>query len=182
MGLIEQARKPKVDWREVLRAFMQQSVYAPDYRFSQPNRRYLGLGLYLPVLAGENVRAVVIAVDTSGSVSQALLEQFHGEIKCVLDEVRPERTVVVYADYVVQAVAEVLPDDAFVFEAKGRGGTSFIPVFEHVAKEGIDPDCLVYLTDLEGEAPALPPEYPVLWVTPPTRLVPPWGRKVELHM
>lgn len=178
--LIETARKPKVDWREVLRAFVQQSIYSPDYRFSLPNRRFIGMGLYMPRLVGENVRAAVIAVDTSASVTQTMLEQFHGEIRAVLEDVKPERTFVVYADWDIQGVEEVLPEDLFRFEAKGRGGTSFIPVFDWIVQEAIDPDCLIYLTDLEGEMPAAPPEYQVLWVTPPTNIIPRWGQKVEI--
>lgn len=180
--LVEQAREPKVDWREALRSFVQRSLASPDYRFNLPNRRFLGIGLYLPTLGGETVGRLVIAVDTSASVSQELLAQFHAEILAILSEVQPERTTVIYADSQVQGVDEVYPEEAFRFEAKGRGGTSFIPTFEWVDENEVSPDCLIYLTDLEGEMGEVSPAYPVLWVTPPTKIVPRWGQAIEIDL
>jgi predicted metal-dependent peptidase len=180
-ALIERAKKSTVDWREVLRAFVQQSTTSPDYAFARPNRRYVGLGLYVPELVGQGIRTGVIVVDTSGSVSNQCLEQFHGEIQSILDETKPEKAVVIYADAEVQATQELVPEDGFSFEPSGRGGTSFVPVFDWVEAEGLDPDFLVYLTDLEGPMPAVAPQYPVLWVTPPTHVEPRWGEKLELN-
>ncbi|QLQ25062.1 MAG: hypothetical protein HZT41_09480 [Dechloromonas sp.] len=37
---------------------------------------------------------------------------------------------------------------------KGYGGTDFRPVFEWVANEGLNPSCLVYLTDMAGYFPS----------------------------
>jgi len=51
---------------------------------------------------------------------------------------------------------------------KGRGGTRFEPVFDYVRDNGIEPECLLYFTDL---FPCDTPDpdwadYPVLWVAP----------------
>jgi predicted metal-dependent peptidase len=46
---------------------------------------------------------------------------------------------------------------------KGGGGTSFIPVFEWIREQGIEPDALVYLTDGMGSFPRHAPSYPVIW-------------------
>jgi predicted metal-dependent peptidase len=44
----------------------------------------------------------------------------------------------------------------------GRGGTSFVPVFEKIKEMNIKPDALVYLTDGYGTFPS-DPGYHVLW-------------------
>jgi len=178
--VIDEVKRPVVNWREVLRAFVQRAAGVADYSFRRPNRRFSGMGLYLPELVEEGIRTAVVAVDTSGSVSDEWLKQFHGEVRSILDEVKPARTVVIYCDAAVQATTEAFPDDAFVFEPQGRGGTSFVPVFEWVAENDVEPDFLIYLTDLEGRMPELAPSYPVLWVTTPTQIEPAWGEKVEL--
>ena len=54
------------------------------------------------------------------------------------------------------------PLSAATVEPVGRGGTSFVPVFEHHA-ERTPPDALLYLTDGEGLVPETAPTYPVLW-------------------
>jgi len=64
---------------------------------------------------------------------------------------------------------------------KGRGGTDFRPVFEHVDKEPIQPACLIYLTDLEGPYPTVPPDFPVLWVCSTDKEAT-WGETIRLDV
>jgi predicted metal-dependent peptidase len=66
---------------------------------------------------------------------------------------------------------------------EGGGGTDYRPVFEWVEQEGLDPACLVYLTDMECmHFPRCDPEYPVLWA----RVggggnTPPFGDMIDIH-
>ena len=46
---------------------------------------------------------------------------------------------------------------------KGGGGTDFRQVFQWVEQQGISPECLIYLTDLECSRFPEEPFYPVLW-------------------
>ena len=46
---------------------------------------------------------------------------------------------------------------------KGRGGTRFAPVFEYVDDHQLNPDCVIYFTDLECNDFGPDPGYPVLW-------------------
>ncbi len=62
----------------------------------------------------------------------------------------------------------------------GGGGTAFAPVFEWIERSGQRPDSLVYFTDAEGEFPAQPPNYPVLWLVKGKAPVP-WGRRIQLN-
>ena len=66
-------------------------------------------------------------------------------------------------------LADMMADAEEKKELFGFGGTSFIPVFERVdelIEEGKTIDCLIYLSDAEGDFPCKEPEYPVLFVLP----------------
>ena len=160
-GLEAQAT-PIVDWRAALRRFMQ-AVSASDYSWTRPNTRYLAHGLYLPALRAEAMGSIVVAIDTSGSIDDVLLKQFAEELQTIVEELKPERVHVVYCDSLVRGTAEFEPGDAIVLDPKGGGGTDFVPAFQWVESEGIQPVALVYFTDLDGDFPANEPAYPVLW-------------------
>ena len=162
--LVKDIRAPKVDWREVLRRFCQQ-VLVTDYTWSRPNKRFRHLGLYLPSPVKEGLQEIVVVVDTSGSIDLEMLAQFAGELTAVVEDVRPEKVHVVYCDTRIAHTDEFGPNDEIKLEAKGRGGTDFRPPFEWVEEQGIDPACLVYLTDMECTKFPDEPNYPVLWAS-----------------
>jgi predicted metal-dependent peptidase len=182
---IKRARESVQDWRETLRRFIEQTQPV-DYSWSQPNRRYVASGLYLPGTTKENLGYFVIAIDTSGSVNQSMLDSFGAELTAIMHEARPERLQVVYCDTRVRSTEVFTPDDgAVVLHAKGGGGTRFQPVFDMVNQQTAEqdaPKALLYFTDLEcSDRPVEPGEYPVLWITPPwvTRRAP-FGEQVGL--
>jgi len=51
------------------------------------------------------------------------------------------------------------------FKIKGRGGTSFEPVFDYIRENKMFPDVLIYLTDGYALVSLEKPPYPVIWVT-----------------
>jgi predicted metal-dependent peptidase len=171
--------RPKMDWRAMLRKYVQERV-KHDYSWTVPNRRFVPIGFYLPSLQNEECGEVVIGVDTSGSINPRVLQEFANEVNAIMEEGQPSRTHVMHCD------ARVGRHDAFergeplTFPAIGGGGTDFRPVFQLVEKEGIEPVCLIYLTDLCGSIPSAPPDYPVLWVCT-TEKVAPWGETIRLE-
>ena len=84
-----------------------------------------------------------------------------------------------YCDAAVSAHYPLSPDDTPIFKCHGGGGTDFRPPFEMLEEKGIEPRCLIYLTDLCGPH-GDPPPYPVLWVCV-TDLVAPWGETVPIR-
>lgn len=163
---IRDARRPKADWRALLREWLT-AMARDQYTWSRPNRRHIGDGLYLPSVYSESCPPLVLAIDTSGSITSEMLAQFAGELNAILEDVRPERVTVIYCDARVNHVVEFTPDELpIALEAYGRGGTAFDPVFAWVRDNLTDPIAgLVYLTDMYGgQVPAeLAPDYPVLW-------------------
>ena len=161
---LSESRQSKQDWRTILRDFIAARTPA-DYRWSPPNRRYIGAGLYLPSVERTGLGPIVIGVDTSGSIGGKELEQFAGEIAAISDEAQPEAIHVVYCDAAVQFAQEFQSGEPIHLEPRGGGGTDFRPVFEWVEENRLTPVCLIYLTDLCCHSYPEAPEYPVLWVT-----------------
>jgi predicted metal-dependent peptidase len=173
---IETNRAAQVDWIEKIHNTVKGTVQS-DYSWRRPNRRRLQDGIYLPSLLQEGVGEIVIGWDTSGSVSHEASKQYGSEVLAICEEVKPSRVHILYCDSRVHA--ETYEQDEIeniVFERKGGGGTSFVPVFDWVEDriaEGEDvPQCLIYLTDGYGDAPEVEPDYPVLWVCTSNKVLP----------
>ncbi|RKY95035.1 MAG: hypothetical protein DRQ01_00860 [Ignavibacteriae bacterium] len=180
--LIEKINEPQINWIAVLRSFMT-DIRADDYDWSRPNRRHICNDLYLPRMHSVGMGEVIIAVDTSGSITQQELEQFAGELNSILGDVKPSKVYVVYCDARVQSVEEFEPDDFPVkLHKKGGGGTDFAPPFAWAEKNANNPACFVYLTDLEGPCNTSRPQYPVLWVVTTSLKDIPFGQLLPLQM
>jgi len=160
------AARSESNWRQVVEQYF---TVRDDYSWSRPNRRFVGAGIYLPGTAVSRVRHILIAVDTSGSVSPAMLAAFSAECAQIMATAgRPELTTVVYCDARINRVDEYHAADCddFALAAVGGGGTAFDPVFAHVAALPEPPDVVFYLTDLDSYDRPTDPGCPVVWVTP----------------
>lgn len=158
---IDQLNVSRVDWRSLLRRFVQEQVRA-DYSWTRPNTRYLCSGLFLPALHSIACGRIVLAIDTSGSIDTVLLAQFATEMQAIADEVQPSSVDVLYCDTHVHKIDTFERNEPLTIAVVGGGGTAFAPVFEAVA-EGDAPAVLIYLTDLDGSFPDVAPDYPVIW-------------------
>lgn len=182
-AMAEAAAEPSVDWRAILMRFAQQ-VRHDDYSFAMPNRRYLHLGFYLPSLHSRAVGDAVFVRDASGSVFDETQAQFAGEVIHVAETMQPARLIVLDCDTEITQVQVFERGDPIeLAPVKGGGGTCFIPPFEWLEREYIEPVFLVYLTDMLGRFPQTVPSYPVLWgsTTPLARIaLAPFGEMVEV--
>jgi predicted metal-dependent peptidase len=160
--LLDEVVRPRVDWRSCLWRFVQRSA-KNDYSWRKPSRRYTSGGIIMPSLHSEQMPPIVIAIDTSGSIGGEELKQFLAEVSAIHGWAHPERTYVLSIDAAVNAVDEFGPNDSLDIRLRGGGGTDFRPAFDWVEKQGIEPACMIYLTDTYGTFPAKEPDYPVLW-------------------
>lgn len=148
----EDLLQPQIDWREVLREFITQTCAGHDYStWRRPNRRYLAAGIYLPSGASEQVDELVLAIDTSGSVSQGELVLFLSEVKCICDTVHPRRVRLLYWDTTVcrDEVYDLdkLDDLTRSTKPEGGGGTAVECVPQYMAENNIKPQAAIVLTD-----------------------------------
>lgn len=173
---------PKINWKQQLQRFIKATA-KNDYTWLRPNRRFVGQGMYFPGLRSNKIGEVVIGVDTSGSIGAEELNQFASEISSILQEASPQKIYVLYCDAEVSSVEEFLPQDLpLVLNPTGGGGTSFKPVFKWVDKQGITPECLIYLTDMYGDFPSRTPGYPVMWVTTSDKEDAPFGQVLKIEI
>ncbi len=159
---IEKLRRPKVDWREVLRQFVTRRI-GGERRWLPPARRSLHRGLYLPSRAGE-LLCLTVALDTSASCVDFAPTLF-GELDGIVRAFGRYEIELILCDAEIQSVEQYGPQrplQAATLAPAGGGGTSFVPVFDHYAGQP-PPDALVYLTDGYGTVPDTAPPYPVLW-------------------
>ena len=156
--------EPTAPWQDLIRAFFARKVGSGSYDWRKPDRRLIQRDIYAPQRSGNGCGEVVVAVDTSGSIGQRELDQFFGELRGILDDVKPSRVHLVWCDAQVHHVDEVEDTSDLVgLKPHGGGGTDFRPVFTWIDEHDIRPEALVYLTDGYGAFPSDAPAYPVVW-------------------
>lgn len=184
-------------WEQVLRTQLARSL-APkrDLSWSRPSRSYLanqgraGSNRRMPWEPGFSASKasprLVVIVDVSGSIDDALMQRFACEIEAIVRRLEAG-LVLVIGDEQVREVTRFEPTRA----ARGRsglrdiafqggGGTDFTPLLEEADTHR--PDIGVVLTDLDGPA-YFRPRWPVIWAVPEAyaSAVAPFGRKLVLR-
>lgn len=176
---LEHLLAPSVPWRALLSRYLM-SVARDDYSFQRSARRD-GDAL-LPRLASGAIN-VVVALDTSGSIGDEEMRAFASEVNALKGQVQAH--LVLHACDAELSPAgpwHFAPWDPLTLPAtlSGGGGTRFTPVFEWIDREQLRPDLLLYFTDAQGEFPAAPPAYPVIWLVKGRAGVP-WGERIQLN-
>ena len=144
--------EPQINWREVLREFIQNTCAGSDYStWSRPNRRYVSSGYYMPSGISDQVGELVIAIDTSGSIGQTELTLFMSEIRQICQSLSPERIRVLYWDSAVRGDESYdvheLDNLPKATKPVGGGGTSVECVPNYIRDNNINPQACVVLTD-----------------------------------
>jgi len=181
--LTDEALAPQVSWRAALAHYLSQAA-RDDYTWLRPSRRNGEMGgeAIFPSLRS-HAGDIFVALDTSGSIDDADLAQFVGELNAIKGTL-PVRMTLFACDAALAAGAPWVtePWDEFRLPRKfeGGGGTAFAPVFDWIEHAGAQPDALVYFTDAQGDMPKVPPNYPVLWLVKGGAIVP-WGLRIQLN-
>lgn len=178
MARIFEFLEPEKNWREVLSAYL--SVSRDDFDFMRRDRRTLSSPFYFPELSSdENLEDVVVAIDTSGSISSGQLSKFVSEFKAIIGAFPVVKGWLVDCD---ARVGEWRPLQSVNKDIKlqGGGGTDFRPVFDRIDEEGVDPKVVVFFTDGYGTYPEDVPNYPVLWLLTESYATP-FGRNILLR-
>jgi predicted metal-dependent peptidase len=188
--LIADVPRTRIPWEQVLRTQLTRSLAPkPGISWSRPSRSYMAnqgrMGPHrLPWTPGfsslQPAPRLVLIVDVSGSIQDALLETFAREIEAITRR-QEANLVLIVGDDQVRHVTEFAPgrSDLRSLEFTGGGGTNFTPLFQEAERHR--PDLVVVLTDLEGPT-QFRPHWPVIWAVPETHAsaVQPFGRKLML--
>jgi predicted metal-dependent peptidase len=149
---ITEAMEAKVNWREVLADFVNSICNDKDNStWRRPNRRWVDQNVYMPSAIGEAVGRIVVAIDMSGSIGQAEVGQFLGELLSVCNHVQPEGIDLMYWDTEVCAHEKYDRGDyeAIMSSTKpmGGGGTSAKCIPKYIEQHKLNPECVIVLTD-----------------------------------
>jgi predicted metal-dependent peptidase len=190
-ALIADLPRTRTPWRQVLRTRLAKGLSRKlAVSWSRPTRTYIanqgrgGPNRRLPWEPGYCANAteprIAIIVDVSGSIDDALMQRFAGEIAAISRR-QEAGLVLVIGDDRVRRV-EVFKPGRFELgdiDFAGGGGTDFTPLLEHA--DQYRPDIAVVLTDLEGPA-RFRPNWPVIWAVPESHAFtePPFGQLLVL--
>jgi predicted metal-dependent peptidase len=183
-SMIDQRNQTHIDWTEALANFLSDAGNNITSTWARANRRFIGGGDYFPSIKREGIEHLVIAVDTSGSVSDPELKQFLSEAMEIAGLFNPKVTFLpcdTRLGDVQTFEAGEYPDEITGWSTKGRGGTYFEPPFDYVENVMEDvPTAMIYFTDGEANFPP-EPDYPVLWGISHMGDTPaPWGTSIEV--
>lgn len=161
-GIVEAALNTRVPWQTVLQQFVQQTN--DDYSWLKAERRFMPR-VYLPGIQSEGIKSLVLGLDTSGSIDLETVKEMLAELGSILDLYPMCKLTVIYHNSEAYKVEEYTASDPPHLTKINSGGTNFTPVFSRVDELGLNPECVIMLTDCDGPAPEQAPDYPVLWVS-----------------
>lgn len=153
---ITEVTPSKFNWRAYLRRFAGNS-YIVETKLSRKklNKRYPDA----PGMKFKPKKHILVAIDTSGSVSNDELVEFFNEIRHI-HKTGTEITVL-QCDTQINSIEKYDPKKDV--RVQGRGGTEFDPVIDYYNKNSKRFTCLVYLTDGECYT-TITPRGRMLWV------------------
>lgn len=155
--------RSRIDYRKILNSF-RASIISTKRCLTRmrPSRRY---GFQQMGSKFDFTTGLLIAVDTSGSISSGMLEYFFGVINRFF-KYGIKTIDVIQFDWELHGDAVTLEKAVAKMDISGRGGTSFQPAIDYAAKHGKEYDGLIFLTDGYAPEPVLPKHFPlkIAWV------------------
>ena len=183
IDLIRKKPRPVADWKRYFRRYLG-NEFSEFIRKSKKreSKRF-------PDAAGNRHRRkshILVGIDTSGSVSDAMVTAAYSEIKGAIDQF--DGKLKGWLGFFDAAIIEPQPfeneEEFRVIRPAGGGGTDFQIIFEYVHQHMQDnlPASIIILTD--GYAP-FPKEHlalgiPVLWLLNNEKVNPPWGKVARI--
>ncbi len=196
-GAVQQLNKSYVDWVDVMRDLLT-SAKSQNPTWNRLNKRHSWRGVNLPSNDKEPQGGeVVVAIDTSCSVSQEELNIFATETQNLCEECGINKIRVTYCDTTIIKNPTTgewwdefdLDNEELEFTLRGGGGTRFEPPFNLFNDETDDTEdviAFIYFTDGYCDVDAsVEPNVPVIWglSRPQANYYNlPFGEKVEIDM
>lgn len=147
--MIKDLTEPQMNWREMLRMQLE-SVIKSDYTWARPSRKAWHMDAILPGMKNNDAIDIAVAIDMSGSISDAQGRDFLAEVKGIMESFDSYKIHVFSFDtdyYNPQDYTSDNLDDIGEYDLKGGGGTDFDAIFRHLKDEELEPKRLVVFTD-----------------------------------
>ena len=186
---------PETPWEVILRRLLTRATQdAPQPTHRRPARPFIAAmaqaqrdqtpePAFQPGTARQSpAPRVVIALDTSSSITDDALALLMAETAAIARRTRAELHLIPFDDTPAPAIKldpATAPTQLRKINAPRGGGTAFAPAF--AAAAALTPSILIVLTDLEAPLPQRP-RFPVIWAVPDARHAPkaPWGTILDL--
>ena len=147
--LIKQATSPVMPWRELIQTNLTSAIRT-DFSWMRPSRRGWHMDAVMPGMTPGEEIDVTIAIDMSGSISDAQAQAFLGEIGGMMSAFDGYRVHVFCFDTKVYNPANFTSENMDTideYEPMGGGGTDFDAIFEYLKDSAIVPNRLIVFTD-----------------------------------
>lgn len=179
--VLERVRAVDVNWQREMADFAR-TVISDRADWSRSTRRMATQPVIYPRRMRDRVGTIVVVRDTSGSIDRDLCNEFSAQVTNLCADLRCS-AIVLDCDTRIHAEYRLDAGDECPLDARGGGGTDFVPAFDRV-RELIDGGeniaGMIYLTDLDGSFPDEPADYPVLWAAYNTTGAAPFGRTIHV--
>ena len=178
--LIQELTEPKMNWRELLRMQLESTIKS-DYTWMRTGRKGWHMDAIMPGMKLDPMIDIAVAIDTSGSIGEAMLKDFLSEIQGIMDSFPAYRIHVFCFDTEVHNPAQYDSDnlDSITeYEPGGGGGTDFTAIYDYLKREEIEPKRMVVFTDGYPFGSWGDENYTdTVWILHgTTSIVPPWGQ------
>ena len=181
---VTETLQPKVDWTTALREFVSSIAQGNDeHTYRKFDKRMILDDIIQPGVMSEKIGDIVVAIDTSGSISSAMISEFAAELKAICEQVSPDALRVLWWDTTVSSEQVFTPDNfndiTKLLKPTGGGGTCVSCVSKHIIERNYKADCVLVFTDGHVEDDIKwDVMCPTLWlVTSKRDFVPPNGGK-----
>lgn len=184
-GRVNGFEQRTTDWKGPLRRFIQELSEGDEQsRFSPPNKRMLPLGIILPSHFSEAVGEIIIACDTSGSLT-GVYSVLIGELCRICQQVKPAKVTVLWWDTRVASSQTFTAKDYEqmnkLLKPAGGGGTTMSCVADWLQDKKLKPKATIFITDGFVEAsPRLPPGPLLFGVIDNPSWTPPKGKAIQI--
>lgn len=181
-GILKELKKldtPELKWHQIITQRLK--LISSGKTWKKPSKRMLPW--YFPSKQKVKGLSCVVCIDSSGSMGEKELQKAITELWGLSQQFKAIKFWITCCDTELSEpfiVTTSTKKDLLNIKLKGGGGTSFVPVFDWIKKENINPDCLIYFTDLYGDFPNRKPLYQTYWITESSNMQVPFGKKIKI--
>lgn len=147
--LIKDLTNPQLNWRELIRQQIQ-SLVKSDFTWMRPSRRSWHMDAVFPGNNFAETIDVSVAVDASGSMTDAMLRDILSEIKGIMQAFDDFKLSIWSFDTSIYGYKVFTPDnidEIDTYQVDGGGGTDFEANWEFMRDNEIQPKLFVMFTD-----------------------------------
>jgi predicted metal-dependent peptidase len=147
--LLDLNAKPKMNWKELIQTSLT-SLIKNDFSWQRVSRKGWDIDAIMPGMLPSQEIDVSIAIDMSGSISDAQAKDFLAEIQSIMDTFDGYRIHVLSFDTQVYNPQDFRSDnlDSITgYTPYGGGGTDFTTVFRYLRNRSEETQRLIFFTD-----------------------------------